>query len=243
MGALLILSDVHCRYDLVNAQVEHAERLRKKPVEAIVVVGDLGLYAHALHDFFRRREGRFLRPLFFVEGNHEEFAAFDQLVEEYRVHFTHLPRGEVRTLGEQRCLCLGGARYLDAMNTPRGCLIQDRDIDRCLAHPPGSVDLVLSHDCPRGIGVPNTPGLEHYGPPGFDRGEEIAERFRPRIWVFGHHHQWFRAEVGGTTYQGLPESWRGYGLLDPDGRFEAIEHLLPPEPPAAQEGFWRRWFG
>jgi hypothetical protein len=56
---------------------------------------------------------------------------------------------------------------MDAMITQRSSEISDKDIDDCLAIQPEDVDIVLTHDCPTGIGMPNTPGLEYCGEIGF----------------------------------------------------------------------------
>jgi hypothetical protein len=100
------------------------------------------------------------------------------------------------------------------------------------------VALVLTHDCPPDIGVPNTPGLEHYGRPGVPQMVRLAERYRPRCWLFGHHHRWFDSEKDGTRYIGLPQSWDGYVLLRDDGRFEMVDHAVTFD----RGPWWRRWF-
>ncbi len=223
---ILFLSDVHCRYEFVNAQLAHAEQRQEQPVAAVVVLGDFGLFEPNLKRFFRRRGERFARPVFVIEGNHEDFARLPQLAAAYRDVFTHLPRGSVETLDGHRCLCLGGAAYMDAHTTPRGATLEPADIEACLRYPPGAVDLILTHDCPRGIGVTNAPGFEHYGPPGFAGGDRLAARFAPRFWFFGHHHRWIEHTLGATRCVGLPQSWRGYALLDTDGRLTTVRHFV-----------------
>ena len=188
-AVLLFVSDVHCQFHLINQRIEEAETRFGKPVAAVVVLGDFGFFAHTLKEFFVTRGARFLRSVYCIEGNHEEFDLLPQLVEEYREHVTFWPRGTVQSVAGVRFLCLGGAAYMDAMTTPMGAEIRDADIDRCLEFSADAVDIIVSHDCPKGVGVPNSPGFEHYGPPGFARGDELARRFRPRFWVFGHHHK------------------------------------------------------
>ncbi|MBM4118936.1 hypothetical protein FJ251_14615 [bacterium] len=227
-GPLLLLGDVHTRFGVIAAQIEHAREVAGVLPCAVVVAGDLGLFGDDLRRHFRRQGLRFPAPVSFIEGNHEDFRAFASLVADYADVLTHLPRATVQPLGPWRALCLGGARYMDAMTTPRGCEITERDIDACLAFPAGAVDLVVSHDCPCGIGVPGTVGFEHLGPPGMPGFERIAARLRPRLWVFGHHHRWHEHEKLGTRYLGLPESWHGYCLLDPDGTLRRIDHAAQP---------------
>jgi predicted phosphodiesterase len=235
----LLLSDVHGHYHVVEAQIEHARQLLGAAVARAVVAGDFGLFGPDLHAYFRRTGRRFAVPVAYVEGNHEDYRDFAALARQYADVAEHLERASVRQLGPWRALCLGGARYMDAWSTPRGCEITDQDIAACLARPAGSVDLVITHDCPCGIGVPNSPGLEHYGEPGVPGLERIAAHLKPRLWFFGHHHRWHDHESNGTRYIGLAESWRGYCLLDGDGRVRRVEHevALPVRPA------WYRLFG
>jgi predicted phosphodiesterase len=226
-GPLLLLSDVHGQFRVIAAQIDHARQQLGHPVTCVVVAGDLGLFGPDLHRYFRQGGHRFDVPVSFIEGNHEDFRDFDALVQAYADVITYLPRATVQQPGGRQALCLGGARYMDAWSTPRGCEVTERDIAACLALPAGSVELVISHDCPCNIGVPNSPGLDHYGPPGVPGLDRVAAHLRPRLWFFGHHHRWHRHEHDGTRYIGLPESWQGYCLLDEGGQVHHIEHSVP----------------
>lgn len=237
--ALLLLSDVHAHFHVIEAQITHALTDLACPVGEVVVLGDFGMFAPNLYTYFRRQKRRFTRPVSFIEGNHEDFAALAGLVHSYADVVTYLPRNSLHRFGPWRTLCLGGAKYMDAWSTPSGCVIRDEDIAAGLAHPAGSVDLVLTHDCPSGIGVDNTRGLEHYGPPGVDGLASLAANLRPRLWFFGHHHRWHLHAQGETRFYGLPESWLGYALLSPDGEVRQVENevALAPSPR------WFRFFG
>lgn len=225
---ILVIADTHCYYDIVNRQIEHAETVLNMPVDCVLHLGDFGVYREHLHNYFVRRGARFQKPLYFIEGNHEDFREFDGLVARYNGKcFTHLPRASVQELGPYRMLCLGGSAYMDALNTQPGAVIKDHQIDACLELPPDGVDIIISHDCPCGIGVPNTPGLEYFGETGFPRSRELLEHFRPRLWLFGHHHKWFSTEESGTMFHGLPGSWKGYCLLDSDYKVITVENSVP----------------
>ncbi len=239
---LLILSDVHGRFEVVNEQIADAEDRVGSALAGVVVLGDFGLIEPHLRRFFRKRSERFARPLAFVDGNHEDFDHFEALVDGYADVFTHWPRGSVQDLDGHRFLCLGGAAYMDAFMTPERAVVRVRDIERCLSHPAGAVSAVLSHDCPAGIGVENTPGFEHYGPPGFPGGDRLVEHFHPGLWLFGHHHRWFETALGGTRYVGLPQSWDGYVLLDRDGTLSRVQNCLRVTTPSTQ-GLLGRLFG
>ena len=226
-GSVLVLSDLHARFALIDAQVAHAEESFGAPVEQVLVSGDFGLFGPELRRCFRKKKHRFSRPVAFVEGNHEDFRAFSRLVRKYAEHFTHLPRGSLQEFGGQRWLCIGGARYMDAWATPPGSVLVDADFAACRVHAEPGIDIVISHDCPAGIGVPSTEGFEHLGRPGVPQLRELAEELRPRLWFFGHHHRWHEHEEAGTRYVGLPQAWQGYALVRPDAELELVKNVLP----------------
>lgn len=239
---LLILSDVHGRFEVVNDQIADAEAQCGAALAGVIVLGDFGLVEPHLRRFFRQRRQRFARPLAFVDGNHEDFDHFEALVAAYADVFTHWARGSVQALDGHRFVCLGGAAYMDAFTTPERAVVKPRDIERCLAHPADAATAVLSHDCPAGIGVENTPGFEHYGTPGFAGGQRLVEHFHPGLWLFGHHHRWFDTVLGETHYVGLPQSWDGYVLLDRDCTLRLVRHSLPVTP-GPHRGMLSRLFG
>lgn len=226
---ILIVSDTHCYYYLVNRQIEYAENVLGVSISCVIHLGDFGIYKAHLRDYFKKKKNRFLRPLYFIDGNHEDFNSFDRLVDQYKDCFTYLPRASVHTIEGYRFLALGGAAYMDSMITERGAVITNQQINDCLAFPGDSVDIIITHDCPVGIGVPHTPGLDHFGTPGFPRSNELSAHFRPKRWFFGHHHKWFVAEDGSTSYHGVVGIWNGFGLLDDNYNFTMISHEVPWE--------------
>ena len=236
---ILIISDVHGQFHVVNEQIEFAEDRLKKEVSSVIVLGDFGLFETNLRRFFVLDKKKFKRPLYFIEGNHEDFNAFDSLIKKYGEHFTHFARGSIQSVSGHSFLCLGGARYMDLMNTPMHSEIRDHDINKCLSHSKNSTRIILSHDCPSGIGVANTPGLEFYGVPGIARSGELLEHYDPLLWIFGHHHKWFSKKIGNTSFHGLPESWNGFAVLEENGKLTTFDNPIE----RIHESFWKRWFG
>jgi predicted phosphodiesterase len=228
---ILVTSDTHCYYDTINQQIEYAETVLNRALSCVIHLGDFGIYKANLHEYFIRKGKRFIRPVYFIEGNHEDFQAFPRLTEKYRDFFTHLPRGTVQTLDGYRFLALGGAAYMDSYNTQKGAIITDANINQCLSIPRDAVDIILTHDCPNGIGVPNTPGLDYYGATGFPRSDELGAHFKPRLWLFGHHHKLFEYGDACTQYYGLGDTWKGFGLLDADYQFRIVMHQIAWERP------------
>jgi predicted phosphodiesterase len=223
---ILVTSDTHCCYDTINQQIEYAEALLNRALSCVIHLGDFGIYKSNLHEYFIKKGKRFIRPVYFIEGNHEDFRSFPQLTEKYKEFFTHIPRGTVCALEGYRFLALGGAAYMDSFNTQKGAIITDFNINQCLSIGADAVDIILSHDCPNGIGVPNSPGLEYYGETGFPRSDELAAHFKPRLWLFGHHHKWYEYQDSHTRYCGLGDTWKGFGLLDTDAQFRFVFHQI-----------------
>lgn len=238
-GITLIISDVHTQFHVINSQIENAENFCGQAVSGVFVLGDFGFFSDKMRQYFRKEGHRFLRPVACIDGNHEDHGALPGLAIEYADVLQYVPRGKLHQLDPWQGLCLGGASYMDSFTTPRGAEISPQDVQRCLAHGPEDVDLILSHDCPSGIGVPGAPGMQHYGPPGEPQLTLLAEGLSPRWWFFGHHHRWFDMMHEGTRYLGLPESWVGYALLHEDGQVDLIRHQVARNP----RPWWRRWLG
>jgi len=223
---IMILSDTHCYYDMVNRQINYAENVLGHEISCVIHLGDFGLFDSWLKDYFIKQKKSFLRPLYFIDGNHEDFMHLPKLVTKYSSYFTYLPRATVHEIEGYRFLALGGAAYMDSMITERGAVITNQQIDQCLAIPRKNVDLIISHDCPTDIGVPNTPGMEHFGPTGFPRSDELALHFKPKKWFFGHHHKWHYHIDGDTEYLGLSGVWKGFGLLDTDYKYTMVSNII-----------------
>lgn len=222
---ILFISDVHTHYRVINEQIHHAED-SGCPVSRVIVLGDFGFFGSHLQKFFRRSGNRFLRPVSFIDGNHEDHGALLKLSRQFADVVEYLPRSCVVPLGSLRGLCLGGAKYMDAVSTPRGTEITQEEIEACFTHGIDTVDVILTHDCPEGIGVSGSPGMVCYGTPGVPALGQLALHFKPRLWLFGHHHRWFDARIDGTRYVGLPESWVGYVLMDTSGGIRIVENKI-----------------
>ncbi len=216
---ILILGDVHGQFVVINEQIKFACENLQKDIEAVIVLGDMGIYKETVHGFFDVHKQEFLRKVYFLDGNHEDFANFYRLIENHEDSMTFLPRGHITSICDIKFLSLGGASYMDALNSPPGSEIKDCEINRCLEYSPDEIDAIITHDCPCDIGVPNSPGFEFHGPPGFKRSGEILTHFAPRQWFFGHHHRWFTGKNETTSFFGMPEAWKGFGILDQNQNF------------------------
>ncbi|MBW2100755.1 MAG: metallophosphoesterase [Deltaproteobacteria bacterium] len=224
---ILIIGDIHGRYKTINEQIIYAEEHCDARVSAVIQLGDFGIYKRSLAQYFNGiPERNFKRPVYVIDGNHEDFVYLDILTEKYKDHFTYLPRCAVNNIKGYNFLSLGGSAYMDPVNTPPGATLNDEDIEKCLSYRPDDVDIIISHDCPLGIGVPGTPGFEYCDPIGFFRSDEIKEHFKPKIWFFAHHHKWFNHDDGKTQYYGLHLALNGFALLDDNYDLKIIKSPL-----------------
>lgn len=135
------------------------------------------------------------------------------------------PRPSVARIGTTTVGFIGGALHVDrpqqhnrASGLPNYILRRHAEEASALFNET-QPELIVSHSCPSriGIGVPGSDDLrwgvlDHIVSAGFDPGPEEdcgeaelrrlwdALRYRPRAWVFGHHHRLHSATVDGTHF-------------------------------------------
>jgi predicted phosphodiesterase len=224
---ILIIGDSHCQYPSINDQIDHAEQQTGSKITSVIQLGDFGIYQKELQKYFNgTKEQCFKRPLYFIDGNHEDFWHFDTLIKKYTKYFTHLPRASVNKIDGYRFLCLGGSAYMDPINTPPGAVITGENIEKCLYHNSQDIDIIISHDCPEGIGVPGTIGFEYCGEPGFPRSREVLDKIKPKLWIFAHHHKWYVAKEQNTQFFGLDVAYNGCAVLDDNFNVTILKHSV-----------------
>jgi Icc-related predicted phosphoesterase len=236
---ILLLGDCHCQYPVINNQIDYAEQKCGQAVASVIQLGDFGLYESELVKYFSDiKSPHFKRPIHLIDGNHEDFWHFDHLVKKYHKFFKHLPRGSVQKIDGYKFLCLGGASYMDPINTPPGSVITDEDIEKCLYHNSQDIDIIISHDCPQGIGVPGTVGFEYCGEPGFPRSREILNQIKPKLWIFAHHHKWHQICDQNTGFYGLDVAYNGSAVLDQNFKITFLK-----QPAKHYVGLSNRFYG
>lgn len=223
---ILLLGDVHGELDVINRQIHHARTTMGFVVDLVIQLGDFGVYRDVFSRFFDTEGQRFDAPVYFIDGNHEDFLFLDSAAIKYAHCLTHLKRGQVQTLAGYRMLFLGGSSYMDPINTPPGAVVTRADIERCLAHDPQDVDIVLTHDCPRRVCVPGSPEFDYCGPTGCAWTDELLDHFHPKLWFFAHHHRRFERREAGTDFFGLDLSFKGYTILNDNYKVTTVEHDL-----------------
>ncbi|MBF0671358.1 MAG: metallophosphoesterase [Salinibacterium sp.] len=205
-----VLGDTHGDMEHVLAV---SARMHERGVRVLLILGDFGFiwprgnWGVDLSKLSRRLAAR-QQSLFFVDGNHEDFARLYRHpvsadgLRWLRPNIAHIPRGYRTVLSSGKTLAaLGGAASVDVGNRVEGQswweeeTITDHDLE-VLGHEHACV--LVGHDAP--IGVPTleahltatnhwwpTSGLAHsaMGRRMFHRG---FMQVRPKLYLGGHYH-------------------------------------------------------
>lgn len=231
--------------------VDAIARAHAGGAEAIVHLGDFGFrFAREYLDALDAALGHI--PLYFIDGNHEDFSWLDERPTDARgvrpvsARVSHLPRGFRWSWNGRTWLALGGAHSVDrqyrAPDTewwPQETLTHD-DVRRASA--PGAVDVLVCHDAPSGIPVPRTypngtfPAVdEAAGEAHRSRVRAVVDATSPRLIAHGHFHQHYRASLGEATVIGLAHDQRpldaNLAFIDTVGLDLVPPTVMPPELP------------
>lgn len=221
-----LFGDVHGNYAMFYELLMHS--VKTQHISIAIQVGDFGLSKEVL-----KHEELFQLPvpLYVIDGNHENFNFIAKSLkfhetEKWASHNLHYqPRGSVATINNIHAGFIGGALNVDQQQYRRqGNYITNEDINKALNNfDLEPIDIVVSHSCPAGIGIGmkgsplHTWGVANYiimsgydpGPSG-DYGEiqltNLWERMkqRPRLWVYGHFHQYQTTMIDDTQFVCLP---------------------------------------
>lgn len=188
-----------------------ADRLKLDENDAVIVLGDMGLFwrrdKEDANSFIGYFENNYKFNLYFVDGNHENFDILNSLLEDENgmgmisPHIRHLKRGRRYNIQGKDILAIGGADSIDKYRRIGGVSwwqdeqITDKDIKDIAGH----YDYVLSHTCPTSV-------FERYKMYlcSFDnivddddiafkvcnnKLEEVKTKITFNKWYFGHYHQ------------------------------------------------------
>ena len=163
-------------------------------------------------------------PLYWIKGNNENF---DTIASgEFPASLHYIPNGQLIDLDGLRVAGLGGTFAPTIYDTaaadlphpkkssPKATALADRrrhfvreEVIRCQCM--GTVDLFLSHEAPRPFRVHGA----------IDAGKtpinDILVSLRPRLHLFGHHHRFVEADIGGVPSVCLDLVRNSYLLIDP----------------------------
>ncbi|MDX9888983.1 MAG: metallophosphoesterase [Anaerovoracaceae bacterium] len=221
-----LFGDVHGNYEIFYDLLMHS--VKTQNITAAFQVGDFGLSEKVLK---QRELFELPVPLFVVDGNHEDFPFITKSLKnnnnkDWANHNLHYQsRGSVANIGDINAGFIGGAFNVDQRQLKKsGNYITNDDVKlatKNFALQP--LDIVVSHSCPSGIGigmegspfhrwgVVNYIVLDGYNPgPSGDYGETQLTNLwnrmkqRPKLWVFGHFHQYQSTMIDDTQFLCLP---------------------------------------
>lgn len=161
-------------------------------------------------------------PLHWIKGNNENFDLIASGDLPANLHF--IPNGVLQTIAGLRVAGLGGTFAPTMYETPAASLphpkkgtakateLADRrrhfvkeEVEACKALT--DVDVLLTHEAPRPFRVK-----------GIDAGKtpinEVLAAMKPRLHLFGHHHQLVEADLGGVKSVCLDLVGRSHLLVD-----------------------------
>jgi len=221
-----LFGDVHGNYEMFYELLMRSITTHK--ISAALQVGDFGLSEEVLK---HKELFQLPVPLYVIDGNHEDFRFLAQSLEnhsteKWAAHNLHYqPRGSVANMGSLHMGFIGGALNVDQRQQKKsGNFITNEDVERALIHfALEPMDIVVSHSCPAGIGIGMEGNPYHrrgvvdyilsygYNPgPSGDYGETQLTALwnrmqkRPKLWVYGHFHQYQTAQIGETLFVSLP---------------------------------------
>ena len=160
-----------------------------------VQLGDLDLYGY---EPWRFDDG----ARWFIDGNHDNLPLLNLDADEpcqIEPGLFHIPRGHV----SGRVMFIGGAESIDYKGRVPGMSaypeesLSRRQAERCLSYD-GPVDVVVSHTAPKSSFAPwdeRSPTCVWL--------DMVLERFRPSLWVFGHHHITRKETINGCVFHAV----------------------------------------
>ncbi|GAA4924874.1 metallophosphoesterase [Nesterenkonia rhizosphaerae] len=223
VATIALAGDWHSNTHVAAARFLQA---RDAGADVLVHVGDLGVWPGpagarflAALEFFAKETGI---PLYFIDGNHEDFDQLDSAMRECGEHAEvgvlrpwvyHLRRGSVWHWGTTGFAALGGAPSIDRLQRVPGRSwwagerITQGDIDRLERNTEshmqthGDVDVLLTHDAPARAPLPSRrfplPSIIEWEAGQGRRMISQAVRITtPGLIVHGHYHESRRYQLG-----------------------------------------------
>jgi len=180
------LGDVHC--DLC---------FKKRFTKNTIQIGDLCLVDYSKWTFNSGNH-------FFIDGNHECFPALNPDAKEpYEIvkNLTYIPRGYV----SGNVLFIGGAGSIDKRLRLAGRdwfpeeEITQKQVENIL-NIKKKIEVVVAHDCPYFLLKEIVYKVYENFASSNKALEVIFNRFKPKLWIFGHHHQSIDCEMNGCRF-------------------------------------------
>lgn len=189
--SLYILGDVHGDFGRLNTFIN------KKFPQRVICAGDFGFWPGHKEFELSKIKNRFTEVLW-IDGNHENIEKIQEIIGNSREltpiqNITYCPRGSTLTLPDGRkILFMGGASSIDKhWRTPGYDWFWQEDISYkdMEALPDEEIDIVISHTCPSSfLNTMLSKDARKFNDPAYEYLEFILDKYKPKLWFFGHWH-------------------------------------------------------
>lgn len=239
-SVVMVAGDWHGNAPWAVRCINHAA---DRGADAIIQVGDFGFWTPGpqtgrfLDAVTRTAEARQVR-VYWLDGNHEDFSRRDEFAQPHTDWVTYLPRGHRWQWWGKTWMAVGGAVSVDKMRrTPTMSWWPEEELtDADISHAcrPGSVDIIVAHDCPTGVVIPGIGPITKNGDWPYHvlvdaehhraKCRTIWDTHQPELWLHGHYHVGYEFWLRETRFIGLGRDsdtmTNALAFLHPDGTVE-----------------------
>lgn len=228
---IAFMGDIHGRIFHAIAAVTMWQIKKEQKLDMIIQVGDFGAYPSPdeimlnnkfiredpteldfskyikadlkLQDDLKYIRQKFICPIHFIRGNHEDFEWLNIISEHDskiapvdKIDLIHyIPDGAIIDFHGVRVAFLGGVET----NAEDAKSIKDRAYNNLIKNKPGSIDILVTHDSPYGTGISYTGEVQ-----GSKKVTELLKALKPRYLIAGHYHHVIGPQsIEKTQYLGL----------------------------------------
>lgn len=200
---IMVCGDVHGNWPVLN------KLINTKQPSTILACGDFGYWPRDKNPAYSLSN---VKPqntkIHWCDGNHEDHEALQaRTTDEVAPGIFYQPRGSVLTLPDGRTVMFfGGADSYDKDSRTVGFdwfreeLPSNADVDRAMAYNGKQIDIVISHTCPDVFVLPVD---IHMNDPTRTALSMVYEKFKPKMWYFGHWHKFRNGQCGECQWIGL----------------------------------------
>jgi hypothetical protein len=211
---LAVFGDVHAYWEELNITIARVVR-RYPNIHRFIQVGDWGYKMHNRGPL--KLSSKFLDdqeltiaasvPKHWCDGNHDnhEQLALDNGL--WQPDWRYQSRGSVLTVGEHNIMFFGGASSIDKDHRVTGATwwpqesIKYTQVAKALEYNQ-KVDIIISHEFP--LAFPYASWKDDFGKSDREGLQALLDHFKPRLWIFGHHHDYKHGETNGTLWACAP---------------------------------------
>ncbi len=206
---IIITGDLHNNFGKLNDLIN---KKKSKGLEMVICCGDFGYWPGKKWSAPITNIKSQGIPVLWIDGNHEDhWAIRDRETDELAPNVIFKPRGSIITLSDGRkILFMGGADSIDKMYRTEGDtwfreeVITQTDL---MGLPNVKIDIFITHTCPAELHSIMVKGYpQKYMEPSNHALSTLWEIYKPKLWYFGHWHQYKVGNIGDTQWFALSDT-------------------------------------